>query len=516
MRRTAALVAALAASLALLPLAAANDSTPLEATFQWRSAHGYGENTFTGRTWAIQMASQDPGEYGAPAGSSLRVMGERIEVVRTYRDYVATPAALAPADPTTLVTTDGSSFQTERIDVGRGSLILREVREDVRLMVIPLAAEGPAPLGEISTSIADLSAAGMADVAFGGPPQVEEPELNPRFHHDGPVLAAATGDQPKPTMVRGDFVVHLWEIDVASGSSPDDVFRSGVLRQDGTAATEQTPNGMFYEARFQMLSLRVSQGELSFQFPDRPLHAFLEPRATSLSAHGSWDVDDALGRLAFGQSERSFVASHLHLDGTFEVAFDLLGDDAAVRSLWSGGAHHVTVDRSSLEPGMHSASVAAGPAPWMLGSFVAGGLAVAGLSTAGALRWGQKHPRDLKLEDVERLLVEDAPAPPPAVDGPVAQGIADLKAGQPQRVIDAFDAEWSAQNPSAAIEAYLLSLAHVQLGHKGPAVDWLVIAIQLYPEFASQLDDNPAFGPIKDDPRLCTAPSGAEEVSGYA
>lgn len=515
MRRTAAMAAALTASLALLPLAGANDSTPLNASFQWRTAHGFGENTFAGRTWALQMASQDPGEYGAPADASFRVMGDRIEVVRTYRDYVATPAALAPADPGTLVTTGDSSYQTERVDVGSSSLLLRDVREDVRLMVIPLAPDGPAPLAEATTSIADLTAAKETHVEFGGPPQVVAPELNPTFHRVGPILKASLGDQTAPATVRGDFLVHLWEIDVASTTNPEDLFRSGVLRQDGAAPTEQTPDGVYYEARYQMISLRVSQGELTFQFPDRPINAYLEPRASSLTAHGSWDVEEALGRLAFGESERSFVDSHLHLDGTFEVLFDLFSDEATVRSVWNGGAHHVTVDRATLEPGVHAASIAAGPAPWMLGSFVAGGLAVAGLSTAGALRWGQKHPRNLKLEDVERVLVEDAAAPAPAVDGPVAQGITDIKAGRPQRVIDALEAAWSARKPSAAIEAYLLSLAHVQLGRKGPAVQWLAVAIQLYPEFASQLDDNPAFAPIKDDPRL-RAPTGREEVSGYA
>jgi hypothetical protein len=497
------------AMLLLVPASAAQtDTAPMSAWLEWQQGFGVGTIAFEGLAAAVYVPMDTARLPPAPA--FLTIEGQDVRIVEEYRDYYGTPQGLVGRD---------TELQRRSHEHQDARLRLVDARREAQLLTI--GSDGTTPRATLGTSSVLVRALPQVEVTFFANQALASTEFQRTYEQDRPVLGTTTDALGEAVRVEGDFVVHLWDIDVALADDPSVVFRSGTHRSNGIGQSDLTPQGAFYEARQQLLTIHVSQGHLLFALPQRSVEVQWDPAATESRSQGSWDLNEARGRVELQGLGTDVHDADIHLAGAFTIAFAL--SDHGVGGHWNGDAQRVVAAREPLATGL---AVPRDPVhlwwPWAVGLTL---LAAAGAATYGAQRWRLQrltasYAERLGAGDYEGALVAADAAPQgPATDtdAVVTRSIALLKLGRSDEVVQVLEPGFVEAEPVAPVKAYLLSLAHLQGGRREEGVQWILRAVRLYPEFAQEIQINDAFAEIRGDPRIREAVDSGNEggVAGY-
>lgn len=508
----------LAVCLLLAPLSSAAGPQPVSAALEWKDGFASGDLRHEGGAWALHQVAD--ARLPLTEASYFLLEAPRIDVREDYQDYLETPAAEVAKN-----STPGSQETT----LASARLRLQEVRSEVQLLVVPRSPDAAPPMvRSVAGSARYLPVSRVHASLWSELPGLEPPNYLQRVY-DGehPALQVTTPAPPESTTVTGNFTVYVWDLDVANTASPGQSFESGVHRSRGVAPSGAAPNGAVHEARRQLLTLSVHDGRLSFLIPQRPLDYFYALDGTRLDTAGTWDLTSARGDVAWSDGRRSDVRDvTLHLEGRFTARLEAFTEEGTLRSTWVGHAEAVSAGAIPLGgPGPTVRAAPRGELYWLLPlGILAGG---AGVAWVGVRRQWWTRDRSLRSElarPIEAAQYEAAlgraeralrkgPADPDAV---MARHIALLKLDRAREVVDSLEPDYDEEAPEAAVHAYVLSLAHLRLGDAAAGARWIRRAIELYPEFASEIAANEAFAPIRSDPNIRSFLSDDGEAAGYA
>lgn len=493
---------AVAAILALIAAPATSIPTQrLEAELSWREGFAVGRIALDGPVWALQLPIEP--HLPAPQAAMFLLEAAQIDIDAAYHDYVGSPQGMAQRD---------TQVNHETTTVIDGRLVLSAAGAEAGFL---LANDGstPAQLHLQSSAVLARSEDAMRLDLFPEFPGAPPYDLQRSTSLPSAALRAASDALLEAVVVEGEFLVHIWDMDLED-TSEGRVYRSGTERFNGIGQTDATPDGAAYEARRQVLALTVRDGRLSVAIPGRDLQAHVDPVGTKMASEGSWDLTEARGSLRLNGERHEVDGRDVHLQGSFETRFT--GADGSVGSQWAGAAAEAGAARESFVAGSPAATVARGTFPiWplLVGAFV--------VASGGMLGAYAMHRTRLRRSGAAPSATEMTLAPPPhgedaafEADHLMTKSIDLLQRGRADEVIDALAPGYDATEPVAAIKAYLLSLAHLKQGARDEGVRWILRAVELYPEFAHEVQVNDAFAAVRNDPRL-RAFTDQEGVTGY-
>ena len=483
----------LLAWLAAAPLAAAESSAPLSAALKWENAVGVGTLAVDGTAWVVhtRMDLRQP----TPDATLFLLDADKADIRWDYVDFVAVPDAAAyPTGPK-------NHGEETRENV---QLRAHAAREQVLLMVVP--REG-APPPRISLLTHGLSVAPMDGISEDFYSTVLEGEkfqsdLQQRYTREGPALSVATGDLGQSTTVEGDFVVYLWDLDVADANDASKVYASGTSYWN-EQGSQVKPKGVFAQKRDQILTLAITGGRLTFAIPDRPLDVRGDVEGLGIRSTGSWDILGASGSVDLAGRSNAVDAADVHLAGDFSIHYQGASD---VTSRWGGSASEAAAGGKALSMGNLAATTGVSRVSWW--PFVVG-LTILGVGSASV--WGARTYKRRGGDQAGAPLAEPLEA---EEDGLVAENITLLQSGQAAQVIANLEPDFDPDEAAAPVRAYLLSLAHLREGRNEAGVQWILRAVASFPDFAQELRVNDAFAPIRGDPRIQRL-INQEGVTGY-
>lgn len=473
-------------------------ASPLSADLAWRQAHGVGDIRFEGAS-SLLYVPMDP--RGPPPDSTLFALEAReVLVALDYRNYRGSPAGL--------VGTDTEARHEERL-LAEPRLVLDAARGEVQV----LAAAPERSTFDMAGAVGGVDLrpqAGLVMDFFSGEiPSLPPPELQRHYDQAGPFVRLASAAWAEPVLLNGTFTLHLWDLDVRD-ETDGALYRSGLYAWNQTLQTLQTPDGLAYEARRQLLTLQVTDGTLRLYVPERSAEAWVAPPGSRLLSEGAWDVSGATGRLAWNGADARLDDTQLQLGGGFETRFNVM-DEGGVRATWTGEARRVAIASEPLRAGSQATAPDRGrfDLALLIGAVLVG---AGGFGTLYGVRTYQARrssPAALvapmargdyagALRASERALE----AGQGAGDALVTKCAALLKMGRAREVVEALGGRIDDREPLAPIQAYLLSLAHLSMGEREAGADWAVRAVRLFPDFVHELVANEAFESIRDHPKL--------------
>jgi hypothetical protein len=466
-------LALLAAALFFVPAASA--AMPLEATLEWREATAVGDVQLTGGAQTVFVPKNV--RVPVPETALFLLDAQHITLTATYRDGAHTP--LVDADP-------DRDPQRDQTEIEAAQFRLAAARTEIQLMAIAQDASVP-QIRLVSGSMRASGADHISERFTNDVQTTSQNEFSPTVERDGPTVTFETDALRESVTLEGDFVLHLWDLDVTDLAHDGKVWRSGIYTPTG-----ESPGFTDTDVRWQLLTLEVKGGRFTFALPGRSLRVQGDPATSEVQIQGSWDIDGATGDVTLGGKDNRLSSEHLRLAGDLTTHFE--PSTLPILSHWQGLASEATA-RGPLAAGVVAPKSAHGFTWW---PFVLGiGIVGAG----GAAAWGlylrprrQDRPMDAAPEPESALPAHEDPL--------VVEAIAQMEQGQAAKVIDALEPGFDADQASAPVKAYLLSLAHLKQGHTEQGVVWILKAIEFFPDFAQELRANDAFAAIRGDARI--------------
>lgn len=492
----------------------------VSALLDWKEAHFVGEAEMAGPAWSLRVGMDRQQE--APASAFLFLEGSDVEVRQEFRDYKSTPGGQVGTD------TQAQSVVTS---LGASRLTLEEARREIQFLVVP-AHDAPAafaldsPLRTAKLAPVDQYVVSLWSMIPGTDPP---PHVQRTYEHNGPAVVATSERLDETSRISGNFIVYLWDVDLKEDAHPENVYESGTLREDGPGESDLAPHGLVWDTRIQLLTVVVHDGQFRFNVPGRPAESYYEPATTGIEGSGSWDLTQVSGHVNWNGAQTRVDQPAMHLEGRFGVYFTSMAETGTVRTRWAG-------DATQVEAAAQPASAPVVPllsqhrfpwwAVWMgLAGAVAGTAVVVRQIRRRALLDGVDLEMPLAQGDYARALqaaevaLDSKDGDARGADGPdalVAKCVALLKLGRAGEVVATLGPRVNEKEPLAPLKCYLLSLAHVNLGHLDEGADWILRAVHLYPEFARELASHSAFAPIRERARVRSYLQTQGVATGYA
>lgn len=467
----------------------------LEGSMASSEAVGVGGLAADGSAWALRFVMEP--DLPPPAAALFHLAADRVVVRQEWHDYVGTPAGLVGRD---------ASLQTARDDLVGADLGLAQARAEAQFLAV--AAGAALPQAHAGMSSARLHAAARPRLDF-FPSLALTPanDLQRSVEAGASTLALQADALAEAAVVRGDFTVYVWDLDLRSG---DRTFASGTIRSNGIAPNALAPDGVVYDARQELLTLEVHGGVLRANLPQRPVELFFGEDGARATSTGSWDLSGASGRLGLDARRHEVAGQDVHLEGRFDARF-APSPDGALRSTWSGSVDAAAIDRSLLPLG--------GPIATDQHALWWPVLGIAGVVAAGggtAYAW-RRTRLPLRRATDDAPPADDADLATAQTDALVVRCIALVQEGRLDEVVGELEPRFDPGDPAAPVKAYLLSLAHLRAGRREDGIRWIRRAVELYPEFATELAVNDDFRAVRADPRLRAFQAADNEgVTGYA
>lgn len=462
-----------------------------EAQLSWAEAHASGEVTVVGTAWAWNIEAPMRAAGGPPMeGALLSIEGAKVVVQEDTIDYKSAqgnPGKLG-ADP---------EPRQKKTTIDSGSLKLAGARPTLGMLGTPSGpADAAFSMNMNADSIAFTPRDGISLRLFAGHENVGDGDLSldRTYERAGSAVGATPAAVPETFEVRGDFVFMVWDIDLQDKSG--NVYRSGVMNSNGVTAGAygEIPNGVVYDSREQVLTVFVTDGRLAMLIPDRTPGVYLDPAAIQVTSEGTWELRSAAGRIEWGRGVASVRDEAVRIVGGLTAT---LGgaSDGVVRSTWSGEAAEVSAGATPMELKSVSSAQPAGDRFLFWG--VPLGIALLG---AGGGAFLVVHRRQAP---------RGAPAPatqPTPVredhEARLAAAVQKLQSGLAAEVAADLEASFDEKHEAAPFQAYVLSLAHLQLQDTDAAADWFLVAARLYPDFAKELPVNDSLKALRVHPRV--------------
>lgn len=501
-----------------LPAASAAAS-PLAGEVEWKEAFAAGRVGVTGAAWALHVPSNR--DLPEPPAGYFVLEAPELTVYESYRDYVRVDeVGDGPKDtaPTTRTT-----------HLRDASLRLHGVGSDLNVFAVSRDPESTTMEAGSAFESALLRPLDSAEPAMWADPGAYSvpPEFQREFVREAPVLRVLSQTTGEAVALRGDFNLYLWDIDLRDPRDGE-VYRSGIEDGGSVAPVPDGDAGPARQVRYQLLAIGVTGGELTFVFPGRPVGLYYEIPTVSFDSTGLWEFPAASAVLDWGDRRLVLEERTLHMRGELSAELRGLTPDGAVVSGWSGTAEEVTapgatVRTAAVEAPQESRNRFFWLLPLGLGLLGAGGVAAyaARQHRLAPVRRKEEIAAAVQRGDFDETLKRSnqALAKGDTTDAVMGKAVALLKLGRAREAVHLLEPGYDARAPDAAVRAYMLSLAHAQLGQAQRGADWFLRAVKLYPAFKDELGANAALAPIREVARLrkeLGLDDGARDGAGYA